>query len=167
MSILLKILLTILAIAGLLTIPFGLPGTFIILISAFLYALATHFTIITWQTLLILTVAALLAEAAEAAAGVIGGKRYGSGGAGVVLAPIGGFAGAIVGAPFLFGLGAVLGALAGAFLGAVLAEILRGRPFGEALTAGWGTFLGRLAGTVIKTAVGAGMVAICLYNIFS
>lgn len=160
-------LLIIFLLFGLAAIPLGLPGTFVILAAAFLYALVTGFAKITWGTLAILLVAALLAEAVEAVAGVIGARRYGSGTLGVVLSVVGGIAGAVIGAPILFGLGSIPGALLGAFGGAVLAEFLGGRSSSEALRAGWGTFLGRLAGTAVKAAVGVVMAALCLQRILA
>ena len=60
-------LLVVFLVAGLLAIPLGLPGTFLILGAAFLYALATGFVKITWGTLALLLAAALTAEGIEAA----------------------------------------------------------------------------------------------------
>ncbi len=167
MELFLDILLVIFILIGLMIIPLGLPGTFIILGAAFLYALATGFSPITWTTLLVLLAAALIAEAAEAAAGRIGGKQFGSGNAGVAAALVGGIAGAVLGAPFFFGLGAIPGALCGAFAAAVLMELLRGRPSAQAVRAGWGTLLGRLAGTVIKGLFGLAMAVATLWRVFT
>lgn len=160
-------LLSLFLILGLLLIPLGLPGTFLILAAAFLYAWATGFATITWATLALLLAAALVAEGVEALAGVVGAKRYGSGNWAVIASIFGGIVGAVLGAPVLFGLGSIPGALAGAFAGAVLAEKVVGRPSGEAVRAGWGTFLGRLAGTAVKGAVGVAMAALCLQRILS
>lgn len=165
MTIFLNILLVMAIIVGFVSIPFGIPGTFIILGAAFLYALATKFVSITWTTLLVLLAAALIAEAIEAGAVMIGAKKYGSGKAGIAAALLGGIAGALLGAPFFFGLGALLGALAGAFTGAVTAEIISGSPFDRALQAGWGTLLGRLAGTLTKITVASAMAVICIIKI--
>jgi hypothetical protein len=162
----LNILLVLVMTAGLLLIPLGLPGTFVILGAAFLYALATKFALITWKTLLVLLAAALMAEGVEALAGIAGGKRYGSGNLGVAASIVGGIIGAIMGAPFFFGLGAVMGALLGAFAAAVLAELLTGRPLDQSVRAGWGTFLGRVAGTFTKVIIGLAMAVLCIVRIF-
>jgi uncharacterized protein YqgC (DUF456 family) len=164
-DILYAVLLTVALLAGLVAVPFGFPGTFIILAAAFLYALGTGFSVITWTTLGVLLAAALLAEGAEALAGLAGARKYGSGRLGIVASIVGGIAGAVLGAPLFFGLGAVPGAMVGAFAGAVLAEFARGRSSREALRAGWGTFLGRLAGTVVKGALAVAMTVICLQKV--
>ena len=160
-------LLILFALLGLALIPFGLPGTFVILAAAFLYGLVTGFAQMTWTTLFILLAGALLAEAAEAFAGIAGARRYGSGALGIAASIVGGIAGAILGAPVGFGLGSIPGALLGAFVGAVAAEFIGGRSSGEALKAGWGTFVGRLAGTAVKGAVGVAMAVVCIQRIFS
>jgi uncharacterized protein YqgC (DUF456 family) len=165
MEIFLNVLLVIFLVAALAVIPFGLPGTFLIVLSALLYALATEFAEITWATLALLFAFALFAEGVETAAGIMGAKRYGSGNAGIFASLAGGITGALLGAPFFFGLGAIPGALIGAFAAAVLAEVVRGRSLSEALRAGWGTFLGRVAGTAVKGAVAVSMAVICLRQI--
>lgn len=159
------VLLVIFLVAALAVIPFGLPGTFLIVLSALVYAWATEFAEVTWATLALLLASALFAEGVEAAAGIMGAKRYGSGNMGVLASIAGGIVGALLGAPLFFGLGAIPGALIGAFTAAVLAEVVRGRSLHEALRAGWGTFLGRVAGTAVKGAVAVAMVVICLRQI--
>ncbi len=166
LAIVLKSLLVLFVIAGFVLIPFGLPGTFLIVAAALLYGAATGFTEITWGTVGLLLAAALLAEGVEALAGVFGAKRYGSGNWAVAASIAGGVVGAVLGAPVFFGLGAIPGALAGAFAAAVLVEKAGGRPTPEALKAGWGTFVGRLAGTVVKAAVAVAMAVICVQRIF-
>jgi uncharacterized protein YqgC (DUF456 family) len=167
MEIFYAVLLVIFLVAALAVIPFGLPGTFLIVFSALLYALATEFAAITWATLALLLASALFAEGVEAAAGIMGAKRYGSGNMGILASLLGGIVGALFGAPFFLGLGAIPGALFGAFAGAVAAEAVRGRSLKEALRAGWGTFLGRVAGTAVKVAVAVAMVVICLRQILA
>lgn len=166
MAILYIVLLVIALLAGLAAVPFGFPGTFIILGAASLYALATDFAAVTWTTLGLLLAAALLAEGAEALTGLVGARKYGSGKLGIAASIVGGIAGAILGAPLFFGLGAIPGALAGAFGAAVLAELVQGRSSRDALRAGWGTFLGRLAGTAVKGALAVAMVVVCLERVF-
>ena len=167
MEIFYNFLLVIFLVAALLVIPFGLPGTFLIVLSALLYGLATEFVEITWGTISLLFASALFAEGVEAAAGIMGAKRYGSGNMGVFASLAGGIVGALLGAPLFFGLGAIPGALLGAFAGAVVAEAMRGRALNDALRAGWGTFLGRIAGTTVKVAVAVAMAVVCLRQILA
>lgn len=167
MELLQIVLLSLAMLCGLILIPFGLPGTFVIVGAAYLYALATGFAEITWTMLAVLLGAALAAEGIEALTGVLGARRYGSGTWGVAASIGGGIIGALLGAPLFFGLGSLPGALAGAFAAAVLAEIIGGRTTGEAVRAGWGTFLGRIAGTAVKVAVAVAMAVFCLQRALS
>jgi uncharacterized protein YqgC (DUF456 family) len=118
------------------------------------------------MTVVLLLGAALFAEAVEALAGLAGAKRYGSGNWAVAASIAGGIAGAVIGAPILFGAGSIPGALAGAFLAAVGVELIGGKTSSEALRAGWGTFVGRLAGTIVKGAVAVAMTVICIRHAF-
>lgn len=165
LGILYDILLVLFLLVSLIVIPFGLPGTFLIVLAAALYGLVTGFLDISWTTILFLLGGAIVAEGAEAAAGIVGAKKYGSGGLGIVASMGGGIVGAVLGVPFFFGLGAIPGALAGAFAAAVAVERISGRPTKEAFRAGWGAFVGRLAGTGLKGAMAVAMAVVCLHRI--
>ena len=79
---------------------------------------------------------------------------------------VGAFAGAIICAPFLLGIGALLGALFGAWLGCLLVELMRGRPLQQSLDAAFGTMVGRFLGTVCKCGVGGAIVALTAQRIW-
>lgn len=102
--------------------------------------------------------AALVGEVLEFLTQTVGAKRYGSTGKGNLGGIIGAIAGALLGAPFLFGLGALFGALGGAWAGCYLLEIGHGRSRSEAAQAAKGAMMGRFLGLVLKTGIGAGMV---------
>jgi uncharacterized protein len=150
-------------IFGLLSIPFGLPGTLIILLCVFVYALVTHFAggvgVPFFITLCVLT---FLAETADHWLSAIGARRYGASTAAVWLSFFGGLIGAImIGGPLVvvFGpLGPIVGGFAGAFVAVVAYELYSRRNLQEALRAGWGTFLGRMAGMVLKLVFSVAMV---------
>jgi uncharacterized protein YqgC (DUF456 family) len=150
-------------IGGLVSIPFGLPGTIIILAATFIYALATHFAAgIGLPFFVFLCVLTLIAETADNWLSAIGARRYGASTASIWLSFIGGIAGAIlIGGPVSIVLGP-LGPIAGGFIGAfavvVAHEFYLRQDLGEALRAGWGMLLGRMAGMVLKVVVSVAMI---------
>lgn len=146
--------------AALLTLILGLPGTMLIVGIALLYGWATDFALIHWSTVGWLLLLALIAEGLEflasgaGAAGARPSRRV------TIGALAGAFAGGIVGAPFLFGIGALLGALAGAFAGAALAVRSEGGTMEASVATGLAAMRGRLLGFVVKAAIAAAMVVI-------
>ncbi len=158
-----RVLLFLGMILGLVSIPFGFPGTLIILSCVLLYALLTHFNGgVGLPFFVFLCVLTLAAETADHWLSAIGARRYGASSRSIWLSFVGGFAGAIIiGGPLAvaFGpLGPVTGGLLGAFGIVVGHEMYLRRNLMEALRAGWGTFLGRMAGMVLKFVVSIAMI---------
>jgi uncharacterized protein len=148
---------------GLILIPFGFPGTFIILLAVFAYAFLTDFNgAIGIPFLVFLTILTLIAETADNWLTAIGARRYGASTGSIWLSFLGGLLGAIIiGGPMaiIFGpLGPVAGGFAGAFGIVVAYEMYRHGNWNEALRAGWGTFLGRMAGIVLKLVISIAMI---------
>jgi uncharacterized protein YqgC (DUF456 family) len=148
---------------GLITIPFGLPGVFIILGCVYIYAFATDFNgEIGIPFLMVLTVLTIAAETADNWLTAIGAKRYGASSGSIWLSFLGGLLGAIfIGGPLAFLLGP-LGPIAGGFIGAfgavVAHELYLGKNRAEALRAGWGSFLGRMAGIMLKVVLAVAII---------
>ena len=138
----------------------GLPGTFLILGAAGLYAWLTGFIAVTWTTLAWLTALCLTGEVLELFSGTIGtgGERPSL--RTMVWTIIGGIIGGIVGAPFFFGIGSLFGALAGAFSGAALAVRSEGADSRTALRSGLVAMRGRLLGFVVKLTIAVVMIVI-------
>lgn len=155
------------SLAGLVSLVFGLPGTFIILGASVLYGWYGGFSDITVRVIIILVVLALAGELIEFLLGILGSKKYESSNRAIVGSIIFGIIGAVMGAPFFFGIGAVIGAFAGAFAGAILMELSQGKKMDEAIKSGWGAFLGRVAGTISKGAVGIAMIAITVLAVLN
>lgn len=152
------------ALAGLLTLVLGLPGNFIILIDSFLFSWYLGFELVTLNTLFLLLILALTGELLEFFMGVAGAKKYKSGNRAVVASIIFGIAGAIMGAPLFFGLGSIIGAFIGAFAGAFVVEFMAGKGVAQSFYSGWGTFVGRVGGTVLKGLIGVVMIIIVTYS---
>lgn len=146
---------------ALLSLVLGVPGTFLIVAAALVYAWATGFAGVAWSTIGWLLLLAVVAEGIEFFASVgAAGSRPSRRVTIAVLA--GGFAGAIVGTPILFGLGSLLGALLGAFAGATLAVASEGGTFDHALKTGFTAMRGRLLGFVLKASIAVVMVVVLL-----
>ncbi len=142
---------TILSALGVLLIPFGLPGNWLIAASGLL-GLALG---LGWTPFLILLAAAGLAEVLEFRTTMRYTKKSGAGKSGMWGAFVGGFIGAILGTPFFPVVGTLLGAAVGSFGGAALFEVIFGDRSGrEGLRAGKGAFWGTLFGKVMKMGLG-------------
>lgn len=162
LSVLALVTLAGVCVLGLVSLVVGLPGTFLILVAAAVYAWATGFATVTWGTLGWLALLAVIGEGIELVlgSGVAGSARPSRRVA--VGAILGSVIGGLAAAPLLFGIGALFGALAGAFLGAGIAAHSESGDLGHAVRHGWGAFKGRLAGFVTKSAIGVAMTLILM-----
>lgn len=151
---------------GILVIPFGLPGCWIILADALVFALAAGFQKITWPILGVLLVMALIAEGVELMAGIYGAKRFGASRRAIAGAIAGAILGAILLSPLLFLVGAMLGAFLGSFAGAFLIEFLGDRNLRHALRSGFGAFLGRMGAILAKTGMATAMAVLIISRFF-
>lgn len=138
----------------------GLPGTFLIVGLALLYAWATGFAAVQWSTIAWLTILALIGEGVELAAAGAGAAGARPSRRVTIAALAGALIGGIVGTPILFGIGSLLGALAGAFTGAFLAVRSEGGSLDESVAIGFAALKGRLLGFVLKAALAVVMVVV-------
>lgn len=152
--------------AGLIAVVLGLPGTWLILITSFLYSWLTGFSVITYQMLLGLLVLAVAAEVLEFWSGLWGARRYGGSKKAMLGTLIGGFTGAIILSPMLFGFGTVVGAFLGAFAGGFVLTYLEQRKMNEAVRVGWGGLLGKVFAMVFKGAAVVTMIGLDIWAIF-
>ncbi|MCG8605341.1 DUF456 domain-containing protein, partial [bacterium] len=126
---------------GVALIPFGIPGTFLILVNVLVYGWLTDFVDITWGFLGFLFFIAILAEAIEFFLGAAAAGRYGASKFAMLGAVIGGFVGAIWATSIFPLVGTLLGAFLGAFGGAALFEYITSKDVEKSVKAGWGAFL--------------------------
>lgn len=154
-------LLALAQVAGLLLIPFGLPGTWLQVLGLVAFAALTDFSVVGAVPIAIVAVLALLGEVIEFALGGRYARKYGGSRRAAWGAILGGLVGAFVGVP-IFLVGSVIGAFVGAFAGAALLELTRSPDARAALRVGWGAFVGRLVATAAKSAIGVAIAAIAL-----
>lgn len=141
----------------------GLPGNWLMVISAALMSWllyrsdpAAGALMIGLWTLVATVVLAGLGELLEFLASAVGSKRAGGTRWGAAGALVGGVIGGVVGTFVLPMpvLGTLIGTCGGAAAGAAFLELATGREFGFAVKSGTGAGVGRLAGTLAKTSVG-------------
>lgn len=136
-------------LAGLVMIPFGLPGLWLMIgvvgYGAFIGS-------VSWWIVAILVLFGLVAEALEFLAVKLVSERYGGSRRAFWAAIAGGIGGAFIGTPVPV-LGSVIGAILGTFAGAALMTMHEQRRIAPAMRVGTGAAIGRVAATAIKVAV--------------
>jgi len=150
-------------LAGLGITVMTLPGLWLMLASAAIYAWITHGMYIGWWTLFILLMLAATAELIEFHSSGAGAKRAGGGKAGLIGALVGGILGgiflSIIPIPIL---STLVGVCLGTFLGAMIGEFSMGREITHSAVIGFGAARGRLFGTMIKMGFGCMMLLIIM-----
>ncbi len=152
-------LLIVAQLAGLLMIPLGLPGLWLMLGAGVVHQLLVVPPPIGWGTIGLVGGLAAVAEVLEFTLTARYTKKYGGSKRAGWGALLGGLAGAVMGVPIPI-LGSVIGAFGGSFLGALLAEYSVERNHGQASRAAWGSLIGKTAATVAKTGLGLAMAVI-------
>jgi uncharacterized protein len=140
-------------LAGLLLIPFGLPGLWVMVLTIMGYGWLTDFRTLGVGLLVAVIGLAVVGEVIEAWLGFRFARRYGGSKRAGWGALIGGLVGAVIGVPVPV-IGSVIGGFVGAFVGAALFEYSQSRHGGTAAGAGWGAVLGRAAAAASKMAIG-------------
>ena len=156
------ILLIAASLVGLVLIPLGLPGLWVIVLAILGYGYLTDFRTLSAFFIGLVVALALLGEVFESWVGFRFAQRYGGSKRAGWGALVGGLIGAVVGVPVPI-VGSVIGGFVGAFLGAALFEYTRARQSGVAAKAGWGAVLGRAAAAALKMAIGIVMTVSCLW----
>jgi uncharacterized protein YqgC (DUF456 family) len=156
------ILLIAASLVGLVLIPLGLPGLWVIVLAILGYGYLTDFRTLSAFFIGLVVALALLGEVFESWIGFRFAQKYGGSSRAGWGALVGGLIGAVVGVPVPI-VGSVIGGFVGAFLGAALFEYTRARQSGVAAKAGWGAVLGRAAAAALKMAIGIVMTVSCLW----
>jgi hypothetical protein len=166
MELLAVVILVLAGLVGLVLIPVGLPGLWVMVGGVLAYGWLTDFRTIGVATIVIVVAIAFLGEIIESWLGFRFAKRYGGSSRSGWGALAGGLVGAVVGVPIAI-IGSVIGAFIGAFLGAALFEYSYSRHAGVAVGAGWGAVVGRAAAAAAKIALGIVIAVIGLFAALS
>jgi uncharacterized protein YqgC (DUF456 family) len=153
--------------AGIFSTVLGIPGTIIILLDVILYALITGFGKIGVKIIVVLIVIAILAEGLDFVLGMSGAARMEITRKIVWVSALSSLAGAMILTPVFFGLGTVMGIFLGGFVCVLIFELLHQSKLKPALRADLGTFLARVAGTLVKGFCALVMIVITMSNIYS
>jgi uncharacterized protein YqgC (DUF456 family) len=153
-------------VAGLVLIPLGLPGLWVMVGVLLVYGWMTDFRSLSVALIAIVLGLALVGEIIESWLGFRFAKRYGGSNRSGWGALIGGIVGAIVGVPVPV-IGSVIGAFLGSFLGAALFEYSASRRLDVATRAGWGSVVGRAAAAAAKIALGVIIAVIAAFAALS
>ena len=145
-------------VLSLLLIFLGLPGTWVIIGIAAVWAAFTGARGLNWQFFALVVGVAGLGELVEFFAGYYGAKCFGGSSKGSLGGVLGALVGGFMGMPLFFGLGALPGALVGGFAGCFLVEKMRRASGAVAAKAALGATLGRFGGFVFKLSIGIGII---------
>jgi uncharacterized protein len=156
------LLLVVCCIVGLLLVPLGLPGLWLMVLGVLGYGWLTAFQSVAIGIMGLVVGLALLGEVIEWWLGFRFAQRYGGSRRAGWGALVGGLVGAAIGVPVPIA-GSVIGAFVGSFAGAALFEYTRSAQPGVAVSAGWGAVLGRAAAAAVKIALG---LAIAVIGVF-
>ena len=151
------VLLVLLNVVWLSLVFFALPGNWLMVATAAIFAwLGPGEEIFSIYTLIAITLLALLGEVVEFFAGAGGAKKAGAGIKGAIGAICGAIIGALLGTIFIpvLVLGTLLGSCFGAGLGAWIAELAGGRRMRHSARSGIGAGLGQFLGVSAKFAIG-------------
>lgn len=146
---------------------FSLPGNWVMLVLALIWKWIHPETMdVGWSFFILLFTLAAIGEILERASQVVGGQRLGATKKGIWGAFFGAIVGSIIGAGFLFGIGAIPGAFIGAYGGGLLMELNQGRPFPESHRAAVGSVIGTVLGMVVKLGIGVYMFVLAAPEIW-
>lgn len=149
-------------LVGLVLVPLGLPGLWVMVGGILLYGWLTDFHSLSVALIALVLGIALLGEIIESWLGFRYAKRYGGSSRSGWGALIGGIVGAIIGVPIPV-IGSVIGAFLGSFAGAALFEYSASRRLDVATRAGWGSVVGRAAAAAAKIGLGVVIAVIAVF----
>jgi uncharacterized protein YqgC (DUF456 family) len=156
------LVLGICSIIGLVLVPLGLPGLWVMVAGVLGYGWLTDFRSIGVATIAVVLGLAFLGEIIEAWLGFRLARTFGGSRRSAWGALAGGIVGAVMGVPVPI-VGSVIGAFLGSFVGAALFELSLSRSPDIAVRAGWGAVVGRAIAAAAKIALGVVIAVLGLF----
>ncbi|MGE5803166.1 MAG: DUF456 family protein [Gemmatimonadota bacterium] len=153
-------------VTGLLLVPLGLPGLWVMVGAILVYGWLTDFRSLSVTLIALVLALALTGEIIESWLGFRFAQRYGGSSRSGWGALIGGIVGAVIGVPIPV-IGSVIGAFLGSFIGAALFEYSASRRLDVATRAGWGSVVGRAAAAAAKIGLGVIIAVIAAFAALS
>ena len=160
------LLLALILLGALILIPFGLPGTWVMVAAAVGFNVLTGGERIGVVSLVIVAAMAVAGEVLEFSLSGRYTRKYGGSRRGGWGAIVGGVVGAIVGVPVPI-VGSMVGAFVGAFVGALIAEYSREANAAAATRVATGALIGRVVAAALKVAIGVAMAVWILFAAWS
>ncbi len=134
-----------------------LPGAVLLVAGVVALAFAGNFTAVGWGTVAFAGVMGLAITAVDWAASVLGAKAFGASKWAILGSAVGLVAGLFLGLP---------GIVLGPPLGALVFEYAKDPSFERALKAGFGAFVGFLAGSVVKVTLAFVLLGVVALRLF-
>ena len=156
------LLLGVSSILGLVLLPLGLPGLWVMVAGVVGYGWLTDFRSVGVATIVAVVGLAFLGEIIEAWLGFRFARTFGVSRRSAWGALVGGIVGAVMGVPVPIA-GSVIGAFVGSFAGAALFEYSLSRAPATAVQAGWGAVVGRATAAAAKIALGVVIAVLGLF----
>ena len=159
-------ILLLVCLAGIFITLMGLPGLWVMVLAALLYAWYTSFQFIGLWTLLILIAIAAIAELIEFLAGSAGAKKAGGSRRAAWGALIGGLVGALVLTIPVPIIGTTIGLCIGVFAGALIGEMTVRDDAAHSIRVGIAATKARIYAIIIKLLFSVAMLAIAAIKAF-
>ena len=150
---------------GLVLVPLGLPGLWVMVAGVVGYGWLTDFRSVGVATMAVVLGLAFLGEIIEAWLGFRFARTFGGSRRSAWGALAGGIVGAGLGVPIPI-VGSVIGAFLGSFAGAALFEYSLSRTPETAVRAGWGAVVGRATAAAAKIALGVVIAVLAVFAVF-
>jgi uncharacterized protein YqgC (DUF456 family) len=159
------VLLVVILVVGILLVPFGLPGLWVMAGGVLVYDLAVPGGGIGLPLVIGTAAAALVGEVLDLALAGRYARKYGGSRRAGWGALLGSLVGAVVGVPLPV-VGSVVGAFVGAFAGALLAELTRRTEVRAATRVATGALIGRVVAAGVKVGIGFAVLAVVLFALW-